>query len=56
MTAARTRWGRERGTDQRKAEARVIRYLVGRGFAVGLASQAVRSLQKEGQEVMEDEH
>jgi SOS response regulatory protein OraA/RecX len=42
MNAARARWEREKGRDRRKAEARIIRYLVGRGFNTGLAARACR--------------
>ena len=56
LTAARTRLGRERGTDPRKTEAKVIHYLVGRGFGVGMASKAVRRVQKEVQEGQVEEN
>lgn len=42
LIAARVKWGRERGTDRRKSEARVMRYLLGRGFPAHVAGQAVR--------------
>jgi regulatory protein len=42
LQAARVKWGRERGSDRRKSEAKVMRYLMGRGFPAQVASQAVR--------------
>ena len=42
QVAARTRWKREIGKDRRKSEAKVTRYLLGRGFPVGVAARAVR--------------
>lgn len=47
LQAARARWPRVMGLERRKAEVRVTRYLIGRGFPVGVASQAVRQVQKE---------
>ena len=47
MQAARSRWKRVAGLEKRKAETRVIRYLIGRGFPVGVASKAVRQIQNE---------
>ncbi len=41
--AAAARWRRLRGPVDRKAEAKVIRYLQGRGFDVGLAVKAMRA-------------
>ncbi len=40
--AARLKWKRFAGRADRKAEEKVARYLVGRGFPVGLAWKAVR--------------
>ena len=40
--AATRKWGRNPGRPDRKAEARVIRFLQGRGFAIGLAVKAMR--------------
>ena len=40
--AARQKWKRFAGRADRKAEEKVARYLVGRGFPVGLAWKAVR--------------
>ena len=40
--AARWKWQRMRGQSDRKAEEKVARYLVGRGFPTGLAWKAVR--------------
>jgi len=40
--AAQARWARQRGPSDYKALAKVIRFLVGRGFAIGLANQAAR--------------
>ncbi len=46
IQAAQARWKREsrsvRGQDLRKAEARVTRYLLGRGFPTGVAMNAAR--------------
>lgn len=42
VQAAQTRWERLRGPSDYKALAKVVRFLVGRGFAVGLANQAAR--------------
>ena len=50
LVAARSRWRRERDSDRRKAEAKVIRYLMGRGFSVGTASKAVNQVQREMEE------
>ena len=51
LKAARDRWPRVSGLEKRKAEARITRFLIGRGFPVGVARQAVRQVQNEdGQE------
>ena len=44
LEAAGRRWLREGQADQRKAEARIIRFLMGRGFPAGIAGQAVRRM------------
>jgi regulatory protein len=41
--AAQGRWRRVRGPADRRAEAAVVRYLQGRGFAAGLAASAARA-------------
>jgi regulatory protein len=41
--AARLRWKRMRGASDHKAIAKVVRYLMGRGFDVGLANSCARS-------------
>lgn len=41
--AAEWKWKRARGTLDRKAEEKVARYLMGRGFGAGLAWKAVRA-------------
>ena len=41
--AARSRWQRVRRAPDRRAEAAVVRYLQGRGFAAGLAARAARA-------------
>lgn len=50
LAAARTRWRRERGTDPRKAEAKIVRYLAGRGFPIQVAAGAARQAGREHQE------
>lgn len=47
LQAARSRWKKVARLEKRKAETRVIRYLIGRGFPVGVASKAVRQIQNE---------
>jgi len=43
--AAAKRWERLRGTADLKAEAKVVRFLMGRGFDAGLANRAARETQ-----------
>nr|MEE4267323.1 regulatory protein RecX [Candidatus Krumholzibacteria bacterium] len=54
VQAAQARWKRERrsprGQDLRKAEARVTRYLLGRGFPTGVAMNAARGEKPEPDE------
>jgi regulatory protein len=47
LQAARTRWRRERNTERRKAEMRIQRFLVGRGFPAGMAGRAMRAARDE---------
>lgn len=47
LTAARARWSRARGGDLRKAEARIVRFLVGRGFPIQVAAGAARQTGRE---------
>ncbi len=43
VRAARARWQRMRGASDTKALAKVVRYLLGRGFHAGLANRAARA-------------
>jgi SOS response regulatory protein OraA/RecX len=52
-TAARTKWRRTNGPDVRKNEAKVIRFLQGRGFSLGQAISAARAT-KPGHEPTEE--
>ena len=47
VAAARKRWQRERGTERRKAEQRVMRFLLSRGFPAGQAGRAMRQARDE---------
>jgi len=49
LQAAQTKLRKERGSDWRKVEAKLTRYLVGRGFPVGVARDAIRRAKNEMQ-------
>ncbi|MFO7608695.1 MAG: RecX family transcriptional regulator [Candidatus Krumholzibacteriia bacterium] len=53
--AAAVRWRRARGVADRRAEAAVMRYLQGRGFAAGLAARAARAARPVGDDDAGDE-
>lgn len=53
--AAAGRWRRTAGRESRQAEAKVIRFLQGRGFALGLAVHAARATKPEPDAAREDE-